>query len=702
MKANLIALTCGIALGFAVFNVNGQVIISDQGETTPDPKAIIDLNSISRGVLLPRLTTVQMSSIVPAPDGLLIYNTDSSRFFYFNGSIEAWQSLSFGSDTIRHVCGATFQDERDGHLYGTVKIGDQCWMKENLDLGARINGNIDQANNGVIEKYCYDDNEANCDLYGGLYQWNEVTHYTNIEGMRGICPSGWRMPKLSDWQELVSYLGGWESAGYYMKSTSGWIAEGNGSNASGFTGLPGGFHNYASDAFTNQGSEAIFWLSTQINETVSYRMDLYHYASWCYLNGGEIWHGFSVRCIKGDGAVTQPTVLTADILEIAQTTATGGGDVILDGGPEGGVDVTARGICWNIYPSPTLSNSFSSDGTGTGTYTSYLTGLTADNTYYVRAYATNSAGTSYGPEVSFTTLVNPDLPVLSTADLTDITHNSATGGGNITNQGISEVSERGVCWNTIGVPMITDSHTSDGAGTGTYASSLSGLSPYTLYYARAYATNIAGTAYGNTVTFRTLHEPCPGLPTVSYGGQTYNTVQIGTQCWLRENLNIGTKIISTTAQTDNETIEKYCYDDLDENCLAYGGLYQWDEAMQYETLEGSVGICPEGWHIPALADYQALAGFLGGWEVAGWKAKSTSGWDFDGYGNNESGFTGLPAGYTDHTGAFNNMGSKSIFWLSTPSDPTTSYRFDLSSFNAWLYLDLGLNNHGFSVRCIKN
>jgi len=84
-------------------------------------------------------------------------------------------------------------------------------------------------------------------------------------------------------------------------------------------------------------------------------------------------------------------------------------------------------------------------------------------------------------------------------------------------------------------------------------------------------------------------------------GKTYNTVLIGTQCWMRENLNIGTRIDGSQNQTDNGTIEKYCYDDLESNCDIYGGLYQWDEAMQYVTTQGVQGICPAGWHLPTDA-----------------------------------------------------------------------------------------------------
>ena len=100
--------------------------------------------------------------------------------------------------------------------------------------------------------------------------------------------------------------------------------------------------------------------------------------------------------------------------------------------------------------------------------------------------------------------------------------------------------------------------------------------------------------------------PCPGEPTVLYEGIIYNTVLIGTQCWLRENLNVGIRIDGIQNASDNGVIEKYCYDDNPTNCTTYGGLYQWNEAMQYVSTEGTQGICPPGWHIPRLSEFQNI------------------------------------------------------------------------------------------------
>jgi hypothetical protein len=108
-----------------------------------------------------------------------------------------------------------FTDTRDGKVYTTVYIGTQCWMKQNLNIGTRIAGAGNQTNNGTIEKYCYDDNESNCDYYGGLYQWNEMMQYTTTQGVKGICPKGWHLPTNNEWNVLSTFLGG--SAGGKMK-----------------------------------------------------------------------------------------------------------------------------------------------------------------------------------------------------------------------------------------------------------------------------------------------------------------------------------------------------------------------------------------------------------------------------------------------------------------------------------------------------
>ena len=210
-------------------------------------------------------------------------------------------------------------------------------------------------------------------------------------------------------------------------------------------------------------------------------------------------------------AITLPTVTTAQVSNITQTTATGGGNVT----GTGNATVTERGICWSTSHNPTTSGSHASNGGGTGTYSVNMTGLTPNTTYYVRAYATNSAGTAYGAEVSFTTLQDVNLPTVTTSQVTNITQTTATGGGNVTSAGGATVTERGICWSTSHNPTTSNTHANNGTGTGSYSINMTNLTANTTYYVRAYATNSAGTAYGAEVSFTTLQSVNPPTVTTS-------------------------------------------------------------------------------------------------------------------------------------------------------------------------------------------
>lgn len=201
-----------------------------------------------------------------------------------------------------------------------------------------------------------------------------------------------------------------------------------------------------------------------------------------------------------------PTLTTTIASSITASTATSGGNITNDGG----ATVSVRGVCWGTTTSPTTASSKTSDATGTGIFTSSITGLTANTTYYVRAYATNSAGTNYGTEVTFKTLAT--LGTLTTTAISAITSTTATCGGNVTSDGGASVTARGVCWSTNQNPTTADSKTTDGTGTGAFTSSLTGLTAGTTYYVKAYATNAAGTAYGNQVSINTS--------TIYYWGET--------------------------------------------------------------------------------------------------------------------------------------------------------------------------------------
>ena len=288
----------------------------------------------------------------------------------------------------------------------------------------------------------------------------------------------------------------------------------------------------------------------------------------------------------------------------------------------------------------------------------------------------------------------------------DIAEISATSGGNVSSDGGSTVPARGICWGTLPNPTVSDFYTSEGNNTGSFTSKVVGLNAGTLYYLRAYATNNSGTFYGQQLSFTTLSPGggayCQGIATVNYGGQTYNTVQIGPQCWLRENLNFGTRIDELQNQADNNVIEKHCFSNLESNCEIYGGYYQWDEMMQYSNYQSVMGICPEGWHIPSEAEWDVLAQNLGGSSQAGMRMKEfgTAAWDSNNTdGTNESGFTALGGGKRWRTaGPFEYTGIESgaNFW-------TSSEGFSLSLFSASSGLTVSqAQNNSSSVRCLKN
>ncbi len=214
------------------------------------------------------------------------------------------------------------------------------------------------------------------------------------------------------------------------------------------------------------------------------------------------------------------TLTTASVSEVTSTSAKSGGNITNDGGAA----ITARGVVWGTSENPTItSNSgITSDGTGTGTFTSNLSGLDPGTAYYVRAYATNSEGTAYGNQVPFSAGAQP--PTVTTAEIVDKTTNLAIGGGEVTDDGASQVTARGVVWSTSDNPTLDDNDgfTTDDAGTGEFTSELTGLDPATAYYVRAYATNSAGTAYGNQVQFSTDALP-PTVITAEIADSTENS-----------------------------------------------------------------------------------------------------------------------------------------------------------------------------------
>jgi uncharacterized protein (TIGR02145 family) len=408
--------------------------------------------------------------------------------------------------------------------------------------------------------------------------------------------------------------------------------------------------------------------------------------------------------IQDTPIVTLPTLATLEISNISSFGLSSKVTIINDGGDF----VSARGVCWSTTSDPTISNSKTIDGSGTGSFKSDLTGLTPGKTYYVRAYATNSAGTKFSNQVSFKTIAT--MPAISTATTTSITLTTALSGGTIGSEGGATVISRGVCWSKSANPTIGSNKTTDGTGMGKFVSSINGLTAGTTYYIRAYATTNVGTGYGSSMSFTTKNS-IRFNPDLTYGtvsdidSNEYKTITIGTQTWMAENLKT-TKYNDGTSKsnvTDNGSWGKltspaYCWynNDAATYKATYGALYNW-----YTVQSGK--LCPTGWHIPSYTEWNTLITFLGRWKGSGnlLKETGTVHWQSPNDGaTNESGFTALPGGDRDSSGSFYGIGYYNGWWSSTEKKTGNVWIMGIYSDGRNIERTADDIKSGYSVRCV--
>jgi uncharacterized protein (TIGR02145 family) len=263
----------------------------------------------------------------------------------------------------------------------------------------------------------YNNDPVNDGLYGKLYNYHAVMD------SRGLCPSGWRVPSDDEWMTLFNHLGGQGIAGGAMKSTTtqplpgGWISPNTGAtNSSGFTALPGGGRTNDGNYFTSLTDRGNWWSTTGLSMYTTFWHTFLDVNFNVALRSHDLpTAGFSIRCLKN----TLPQVNTTSVNNVTASSAIVAGDVI----SEGGYQNTTRGFCYSTTSNPTITNNTTVCGTGLGVYSDTLQNLTPLTTYYFRAYATNSFGTSYGTELSFTTDSLPGLRCPGTPTVTDIDGN---------------------------------------------------------------------------------------------------------------------------------------------------------------------------------------------------------------------------------------------------------------------------------------
>ena len=410
-----------------------------------------------------------------------------------------------------------------------------------------------------------------------------------------------------------------------------------------------------------------------------------------------------VYCDKEE-PVKEATLSTLSVTNITSTSAESGGNITSDGGG----DITSRGVVWATSPNPTAEQNIgiTMDGSGPGLFQSNITNLQSNTTYYVRAYAINSAGMVYGNEQQFTT--EGTAPAVTTSQVTNITQNSAISGGNVTDDGGANVTARGVVWSTSQNPTLENNlgSTNNGSGTGAFTSTITGLSANTTYYVRAYATNSSGNGYGQQESFTTEDS----------GGDNGNGTQVVEvlnpatgKIWMDRNLGASR---AATSSTDSE---------------AYGDLYQWGRASDGHqvrtsgtttTLSNSdtpghgnfilPGSNPADWRSPQNHNLWQGTNGTNNPCPPGFRLPTKAEWDVERQSwnsNNRSGAFSSPlklpaAGGRNYSdGSIGALGSNGYYWSSSV-DGTFSYQlsFNISDANVFSIM----RGFGMSVRCIKN
>jgi uncharacterized protein (TIGR02145 family) len=655
---------------------------------------------------------------------------------------EEVKNLYDGESTTGQPCSSspTVKDI-DGNTYNTVQIGGQCWTKENLKVTKYNDGSTIPLDNsggtagngsgqtwstlktGARTVYGHDNN--NLSTYGYLYNGYAASD------SRNICPSGWHVPSLSEWNSLINYVGGAVNAMVNLKSSDSlfWLSPNNikGANSTGFSALPSGLRHAGGFGYINW--DALWWTSSTTGDRLHYaamRNSVYNDRIFTFPDDKS--YGFSIRCIK-------------DIVE-SSTSCPGTPTVKdIDGNTYNTVQI--GGQCWtkeNLKVTKysdgstiPLDNSGGTAGNGSGqTWSTLKTGARTvyghdNNNLSTYGYLYNWYAASDSRNICPSGWHLPSDEELTT--LTTYLGGSTVAGGKLKASG-SSIWENGVeASNSSGFTGLPSGFRSAGSEFrdirfNTYFWSSSNTSQVNAWQLLVThndnLTRRDSSRNENGFSIRCVKDvvnntPCPGTPTVKdIDGNTYNTLQIGEQCWTKENLKVTKYNDGSTIPLDNsggtagngsgqtwstlKTGARTVYGHDNNNLSTYGYLYNWYAASD------SRNICPSGWHLPSDEELTTLTTYLGGSTVAGGKLKATGTtyWSNNAGASNASGFTALGSGFRSAGSEFSNIKTGTFFWSSSSKSTVNAWQLFLTDNDNLTRRDSSPNENGFSIRCIKN
>jgi len=388
------------------------------------------------------------------------------------------------------------------------------------------------------------------------------------------------------------------------------------------------------------------------------------------------------------------SLTTKNISSITNISVISGGNIL----NKGQYEIIRRGVCWALHRVPTIDDFRIINPSDSNNYNVSITGLIPKTTYYLRAYATNAAGTGYGNEIMFST--TGDSATLTTLPVQLITYTSILCGGNITFNGGDSIKSRGICWGLTPKPTILDGNISSGKGDGKFLASINGLYSNKTYYLRAYATNSVGTTYGNEISF-TLWLNSVANAITDIDNNTYQTIRIGSQIWMKENLRTtkfqdGTNITKLASGSNSEQPGYFM---VDSNLI-------YDNSYNGYVVTISKNVCPTGWHVPVYSEWDELVAYLGGFQSAGALMKDTINlyWNSTNIGaTNLSGFSAEPNGYIGYGNSY-GVGNMASFLVPPVniSDYPSLYTIEGSGVSVSGPEETSTLKSGGAIRCIKD
>lgn len=401
-----------------------------------------------------------------------------------------------------------------------------------------------------------------------------------------------------------------------------------------------------------------------------------------------------------DYDIKPPYTSSTWISDIGTMGATAKSRIIWDGGSV----IKECGFCWNTSGYPTKDDFYIEANEVSERISAKLKDLTDGTKYYVRSYAINKAGVFYGEVKNFTTIAFK-LPSVSTPYVSGVTHNTAsfTGGG-ISSDNSYNIISKGICWSTSKNPTLNDQTVDLGSGFGGLGCTIEGLTPGTVYYIRAYATNVVGTTYGGNQVIRTYD----GSVT-DYDGHIYSTVSLGNQEWMTRNLKTkhfsnGDPIETTYPVTLNtEQQDKPIYQWVvsgQEDLGYYERLYTWYTATDSRKL------CPAGWHLPSINEWNELLVHLGGDKLTSRDFRWSFNYYWDSFlnaGATEGSFGAELVGYRTASGQIQYSRYGTYWWSGTEASSANVYVIycGQADFEKVIQIEKEKKN-GFSVRCVKD